>query len=200
MSMKKMTMSTRVEKGLIKSQWPILIFGGKNMKDFAVRIWDSKNKEMVIVTELTLDTVYKLRIGENKECPMLASPYYDIKGDRLFENDVVVWPYYLETAADELEYETVTLDDDYGWVLRGEIGKNYSSPKMCDCLVRNDWRSHSTLAHHNAINYVKIGNIYSLSDTISKAKIEYQEKKEAEKREKELQCLLKLKAKYEVKG
>lgn len=167
------------------------------MKDFAVRIWDSKMKEMVIVTDLTLNTFYKLHAGENKEEPMIASPFYDIKGERLFEDDIVVWSYYLENNSEELEYEKVTLDEYGGWYLYGEIGKRWSGNKMYDCLVRNDWRSHSTLAHHNSINYVKIGHIYSLQDIISKAKAEYKEKEETEKKEKELQCLMKLKAKYE---
>lgn len=167
------------------------------MKDFAVRIWDSKKKEMVIVTDLTLNTFYKLHTGENKEDPMIASPFYDIKGVRLFENDVVVWPYYLENNSDELEYCVVKIDYYDGWSLHGLIGKRYSTPKMCNCLVRNDWRSHSTLAHEDSINHVKIGDIYSLSETISKAKQEYKEKVEADKQEKELQCLMKLKAKYE---
>jgi len=190
------------------------------MKDFAVRIWDSKNKEMVIVTDLTLNTFYKLHTGENQEEPMIASPYYDANGVRLFEKDVCIpcikpksseyiswgdikkFPTKREDFSEELEddyelpYYMVLLED--SWYLHEETGVRFSSyQKIDDALLRRDnWRGYYK-NHPEAIKYVKIGTIYSCSKAIEDAKKVHLEKEDAEKREKELSCLMKLKEKYE---
>jgi len=160
------------------------------MKDFAVRIWDSKNKKMVVVTDLTLDTFYKLHTGNNEDDPMLASPYYDKNGERLFENDIMVYHY----DNDVVSYDIVQLDEYKGWVAydvrhnnKWKLG-DFTRPGIFD-----SWEP----IRENSIKYERVGNVYSHPNLISDHIKEYQEKEEAEKREKELQCLMKLKAKYE---
>lgn len=160
------------------------------MKDFAVRIWDSKNKEMVIVTDLTMNTFYKLHTGENKEDPMLGSPFCDVKGNRLFENDIII-----ERNDDDIRYDTIKFDCNKGWVLEDCI--NSSRWKLREFIIERSFWDDEKPEFENSIKYERVANIYTHPNLIADSIKEYDEKKEAEKREKELSCLMKLKAKYD---
>jgi hypothetical protein len=163
------------------------------MKDFAVRIWDSKNKEMVIITDLTLNTFYKLHTGENQEEPMLASPFYDTKGVRLFENDIVMYRY----DNDRVSYDVVKLDESRGWIVYDELHDHtWQLAGFARSGFFDDWEP----TRENAVKYEKVGNIYTHPDLIQNSIKEYHEIEEAKKREKELQCLMKLKEKYECEA
>lgn len=188
------------------------------MKDFAVRVYDSATKEMIIITDFSLSNVYKLREYTSMEPPMIASPYYDAHGERLFEKDVVVpvmkprgyenapwcdikkFPTTKEEFPDfkdyDIEYYVVDTDAYCEWYLLGQVEEWHNS-SVYKSLIRNDhWRSIKQV-NENSIHYVKVGTVYSCSKIIEDAKKACLEKKEAVKREKELQCFMKLKAKYE---
>ena len=188
------------------------------MKDFAVRVYDPTAHQMIVLTDFSLNTFYKLHDGMKTGEPMLASPYYDVNGERLFENDVVIGlaiPRSLENVywgnierfptdykeyiyeGYELEFYVVCFGDE--WHLRGEVGVYFSGYEtMHKTRLRYDnWRG-IKYANENSIRYVKIGDIYSCSKIITEAKRLHAEKEEAEKREKELQCFMKLKEKYET--
>ena len=188
------------------------------MKDFEVRIWDAVNKEMIVITDFSLANVYKLKEGMTTDEPMIASPYYDIHGERLFEKDVVIplikpkgmedvpwgqierWPTEQEDFADfkdeakYLEYYVVSWKNQ--WELMAQVGSHWGN-RMSDSTCKGEFMCNVQYAHENSIKYVKIGTVYTCSDLIENAKKAYESKEKAEKEEKELQCLAKLKAKYE---
>jgi hypothetical protein len=171
------------------------------MKDFAVRIWDSKNKEMVIITDLTIHNFYKLHSGENTEDPMLASPYYDQFGVRLFENDIVDrLPGDQDDEAKEYGYRygIVRLNAKSGWVLYNPI-KEYNYYMKDELISELRWSSRVG-PHPMSLTCERIGDIYSTPDIIPRVIEECKLMEEAKKREKELQCLIKLKEKYECEA
>jgi hypothetical protein len=147
---------------------------------------------MVIVTDLTLNTFYKLHTGENKEDPMIASPFYDNNCTRLFENDIIEHTDKSYLGKSEKLIYAVKLDAEEGWVLHNVL-RDYNSVMWKWRIARNS----NYPPHKMAIEGTKIGDIFSTPNIIPNAIKEYEAQKEAEKREKELQCLMKLKAKYE---
>jgi hypothetical protein len=155
------------------------------MKDLAIRVWDSEEKKMIYIDDLYFFKDNSIHtMGENgnnnrfKEPIMLASPYYDkMNNVRLYENDIVECYY----CRDQKGIGIVEMDNyrDRGWI----ISKSGTWESMYDFLGKN--------------HYIKIGDIYSNPEIIPNYRKKLKEQAETEKREKELQCLMKLKAKYE---
>jgi len=167
------------------------------MEDFAFRAWDSENEEMIVVSDLSKESLSKIKNENIKVPPMIASTFYDFAGVRLFENDIVTTPTKSEYKGETLYY-VIKLDSGYGWQAVDEIGITWAGNRLQDRFVRNDMYREGSPAHPESVKYLKCGNIYSESSILSEAKKLHEKIKEVMETEKELKCLVKLKAKYEV--
>lgn len=152
------------------------------MKDLAMRIWNSNDKCMEYIDDLYFfeeQGIHKSgdggHFGEYPEPIMIASPFYDNAENRLYENDIVIVHWSNWDAISIIEF-----DEYRGWIAHEVTEGNSNGMRR----VQN-------------VKYEKVGDIYSTPHIVQDAITEYTKIEESKKREREMQCLAKLKAKYE---
>lgn len=152
------------------------------MKDLSMRIWNSHDKCMEYIDDLYFfeeQGIHKSgdggHFGEYPDPVMIASPFYDAENNRLYENDIIIVHWSNWDAISIIEF-----DEYRGWAAHEVTEGNSNGMRR----IQN-------------VKYEKIGDTYSNPEIVETAKQEYNEKEELRRRERELKCLEKLKAKYE---
>lgn len=162
------------------------------MRDFAVRLYNSKLQKMEYIKDLYF---FKERgihesgdggiDGEYIDPVMIASPFYDIHKNRIYEKDIIeiysagFHPKYIKLAI-------VTLDSKNGWIgnpvcgghMFTEIGERLGGPYY---------------------QFNIVGNTYLNSQLIEDTKLEYEQRiadRDNNQRERDLEKLNALKEKY----
>lgn len=154
--------------------------------DLKARLWDYKNKNMIYIKDLCQFADYGIHEsgdggfnGSITDNIMIASPFVDKRGNRLYEKDLVrlLVPDYPGIDRDIVEVCYTDSGWDFMWVHRLGSGS-----------------MHEWLAEKGAC--VKVGNIYSEPWMIRRFMDELKEKELAEIKERELKELSELMARY----